>query len=258
MTWSLHVEKRRARVLEVSSEYEWIHIPAKAWEIGLRVPEARVLAELTAQRARARAALDPDQLHPDRESQQLAELWGNPDYLFAQLAHSMPAHVVQLPAFSITKTPVTLAHFTRFRLETGALPRATYNAEAAKPLPPRIPDPVQPVTGLAWSEAVAFATWATCELPLEAMWEAALRPASRSPFGASSEDLYEWCADEFAAYPGADKIAVGRIEPPPGGWWGTRTRRGGAIPGLPVTVVSRGGADPSVRLRDTTFRLVRR
>ena len=95
------------------------------------------------------------------------------------------------------------------------------------------------------------------ETSSEAMWEAALRPASRSPFGAISEELYEWCADEFAPYPGADKIAVGRIEPPPGGWWGTRTRRGGAIPGIPVTVVTRGGADPSLRLRDTTFRLVR-
>ncbi|CAN5296103.1 hypothetical protein BH09MYX1_BH09MYX1_05730 [soil metagenome] len=77
-------------------------------------------------------------------------------------------------------------------------------------------------------------------------------------FAAISEDRYEWCADEFAPYAGADEIAVGRIDPPLGGWWGTRTRRGGAIPGLPVTVVTRGGADPSVRLRDTTFRLVRR
>lgn len=240
------------------SEYEWIDVPAASWEIGLRPMEARALAELAAQRARAAAAADPDQLHPDREARQLNEMWGNPDYLYAQLAHSMPAHTVKLPAFSLTKTPVTVAHFTRFRIETGALPRATHSSDAARPLAPAVPHPDAPVTGLAWAEAEAFAKWAKCELPLETMWEAALRPPSRSPFGKISEELYEWCADEFAPYPGADKIAVGRIDAPPGGWWGTRTRRGGAIPGLPVTVVTRSGADPTLRLRDTTFRLVRR
>lgn len=251
----MRLDNCRAKVLGVS-DYEWTQVAAKAWEIGLRVSEARALAELTAQRAREATA--PTQPHLERERAQLAAMWGNPDYLFAQLAHSMPAHTVQLPAFSITKTPVTLAQFTRFRIETDALPRSTHNTDAARPLPPAIPDPGQPVTGLAWFEAAAFANWARCELPNEAMWEAALRPASRSPFGVISEELFEWCADEFAPYPGSDKIAVGRIEPPHGGWWGTRTRRGGAVPGLPVTVVARGGADPSLRLRDTTFRLVRR
>ena len=85
------------------------------------------------------------------------------------------------------------------------------------------------------------------------MWEVACRLTSFA-----RHELYEWCADEFGPYPGADKIAFGRLPPPPGGWWGTRVRRGGVIPGFPVTVIARDGADPALRLRDTTFRLVKR
>lgn len=239
------------------SEYEWLDVAAGDHEIGLRPDEARAFAELAAREAREAAEADPDLLHPEREARQLAEMWGNPDYLYGQLAFAMPAHRVVLPRFSITKTPVTLAHYTQFRLATGASPRATYSADVARPTAPDVPTPSQPVTGISWTEAAVFASWASAELPAEAMWEVAFRRGT-SPFGRIGHELYEWCIDEFAAYPGADKVAVGRIEAPPGGWWGTRTRRGGVIPGFPVSAVTRSGADPNLKLRDTTFRLVRR
>jgi len=235
------------------SSYEWLSIPAGDYEIGLREDEARSLADQVAREAREAAARDPDQWRPEREVNQLAERWGNPDYLYMQLAHSMPAHRVSLPAFSITKTPVTLANWTAFRIATGAAPRETFDA----PGKPHVPSPDEPVTGVSWDEAKAFAEWKEAALPREAEWEAALRH-SRSAFGDVGHDLYEWTADEFVPYPGADKHAFARIAPPPGGWWGTRTRRAGAIPGFPTTVVGRRGADPTLRLRDTTFRLVRR
>ena len=232
------------------NELEWREVPGGEYEIGLREDEARDLAKLTAARAVEQAMADPDPLHSERESRQLAEMWGNADYLYGQLAHSMPAHCSTLPSFAISQTPVSVADYARFMHATGASAPTT-NARVQ-------PAPEQPVTGISWAEAQAFASWAGAELPSEAMWEAALRPSSRSPFGAIGHDLYEWCADAFAPYPGADMVAFGRIAPPPRGWSGTRTRRGGAIVGFPVTVVCRRGADPTLRLRDTTFRLVRR
>ncbi len=85
-----------------------------------------------------------------------------------------------------------------------------------------------------------------------------MRP-SRSPFGVLGHDLYEWCADEFHPYPGANAAAVARVTPPPGGWAGTRVTRGSSIMGfLDGTVVTRDASDPSLRLRNTTFRVVRR
>jgi formylglycine-generating enzyme required for sulfatase activity len=227
------------------SEHDWLQVIAGEYEIGLRPDEARTFAEQVAKEAREAAAADPDQLHPEREAQRVAEMWGNADYLYRQLAHSMPAHRVTLPAYAIARSPVTFADYARFVTATGARAPAGNGA------------PDDPVTGIAWDEASAFAKWADAELPTEAMWEAALR-AGRSPYGAVGHDVYEWCADKFAPYSGADPIAVGRITPPPGGWFGTRTRRGGAIPGFPTSVVTRRGADPTLRLRDTTFRLVRR
>ena len=228
------------------AELEWIEVPAGTYELGLRDDEARALAELAARRAREAVAADPDPLHGMREARELEAMWGNPEYLYQQLAASMPAHRVELPAFALSSSPVTLAHYTRFRLATGAAPRAIYGTE------PSVPDPGAAITGVSWHEARAFAAWARAELPTEAQWEAALRPASRSAFAPISDELFEWCADEFRPYPGAD---LARVAPPPGGWAGTRAQRGGSIAGFPATVVTRDGADPSLRLRNATFRI---
>jgi hypothetical protein len=238
------------------SDYEWLAVPAGSYEIGLREDAARALAVHTARREREAAAEDPDPLQPMREAARLAEMWGNADFLYAQLAHSMPAHRVTLAAYSITATPVTLADWTRFRIATGAEPRATYAGPIE--LAPEVPKPGQATTGVRWAEVDAFATWAGAALPTEAEWEVALRSPAGSLEPIVDAERFEWCADEFGPYPGADQIAFGRFAPPPGGWFATRVRRGGAIPGLPVTVVGRRGADPSLRLRDTAFRLVRR
>jgi formylglycine-generating enzyme required for sulfatase activity len=233
-----------------TQDLEWREVKGGEYEIGLREDEARAFASLAAQQARDKAAADPDQLHPKREEQRLAQMWGNPDYLYAQLAHSMPAHRVTLPPFEITTTPVRIVDFAIFRRATGAPAPATYAT-------PREVEHAQPVTGLSWTEAAAYAKWIGAELVAEAMWEAALRPSTRSPFGEIDHDFYEWCADEFGPYPGADLVACERIAPPPDGWQGTRTRRG-VIPGFPRNVVGRRGGTPALRLRDTTFRLMRR
>ena len=236
-------------------DLEWIEVPAGTYEIGLREDEARALAQVAARQAREAAARETDPLHGLREDRELEEMWGNPEYLYQQLAMSMPAHRVQLPAFALSKTPVTVAHYTKFRLATGAAPRAT-QANELSATPPRPPDPNEPVTGVPWYEARAFAEWAHAQLPSEAQWEAALRPASRSVFAPISDELSEWCADEIRPYRGAEPAAVARVVPPPGGWAGKRAQRGASIPGFPTTVVTRDAADPSLRLLITTFRIV--
>jgi formylglycine-generating enzyme required for sulfatase activity len=225
-------------------EYEWLDVPAGEYEIGLRDEEAWELAVIEARRTRRQIEDDPDPLHGLREAFEYETTWGDPEYLFSQLAHCMPAHRVALASFSMTATPVTLRDWTEFRIATGAAPRATSSIRA----PSQLPTPDEPVTGLSWDEACAFAKWSGAELPRECEWEVALRP-TRSPFGTIGHELFEWCADEFAPYRGAA---------PPEGPHDTRTRRGGAIPGFSINVVGRRGADPRLRLCDTTFRLVRR
>lgn len=242
--------------------FEWLDIAAGEYEIGLRTDEAIALATRVAFEARAEAAAEPDELHPERQQRDLDEQWGNVDWLVGQLAFCRPAHRVALAPAKLTRTPVTVAQWTEYRLATGARMRETPESFGRT----RLPRHEEPVTGLSWTEAAEFAAWAGAALPDEALWEAALRPKSRDPIpgrtdgaiGTLAGDLFEWCANEFGPYPGADRIAVGRIAAPPGGWWGTRTRRGGVIPGFPTTVVGRSGCDPDARLRDTTFRLMKR
>jgi formylglycine-generating enzyme len=85
-----------------------------------------------------------------------------------------PAHAVQVSPFSLARTPITRRQYERFLRNVRA------------PAPPWWEDPAfshpdQPVVGVTWYDAAAYAEWLTAvaggpwRLPSEAEWERAAR-----------------------------------------------------------------------------------
>ncbi len=83
-----------------------------------------------------------------------------------------PEHEVWLDAFSIARTPVTNAEYAAYLDARRAAPPPFWNR-------PDFSRPLQPVVGLSWGEAAAFAAWAGARLPTEAEWDGGTRRVSR-------------------------------------------------------------------------------
>lgn len=82
--------------------------------------------------------------------------------------NAAPEHGVLLDAFYIDVREVTYARYDKFREATTEKRRVPRAAR-----PPK--DPQEPVLGVTWAEAHAFALWAGKSLPTEAQWEKAAR-----------------------------------------------------------------------------------
>lgn len=83
-----------------------------------------------------------------------------------------PSHIVRLDTFYIDKYEVTNAQYHRFCLETGRSLPEFWDMDVFHC---SMDHPDHPVTGVSWSDAVAYAEWCGKRLPTEAEWEYAAR-----------------------------------------------------------------------------------
>jgi formylglycine-generating enzyme required for sulfatase activity len=79
-----------------------------------------------------------------------------------------PVHTVYLDAFYIDKYEMTNALYKKFMEATGHRTPADWTN-------PSFNQPNQPVVGVSWDDAEAYARWAGKRLPTEAEWEKAAR-----------------------------------------------------------------------------------
>jgi formylglycine-generating enzyme required for sulfatase activity len=189
-------------------------------------------------------------------------------------ADELPQHVVHLPAFELSRTPVTVGQYRAFA-------------------PPPVPGPDDdPVTYVTWFDAQAFCAWAGGRLPTEPEWEKAARgadarrfpwgneedetralvgvglkegspePVGSRPLGAGpygmldlAGNVWEWVSSAYAPYP--YDPADGREDPETGD---ERVLRGGAYasPGLDYArCAMRSRSRPERRQGHIGFRVAR-
>ncbi|MCH8293586.1 VCBS repeat-containing protein [Candidatus Poribacteria bacterium] len=90
-----------------------------------------------------------------------------------------PQHRVFIDAYYMDKYEVTNAQYQKF-MEARGYPKPAYWHDA------RFNHPSQPVVGVSWNDAMAYAQWAGKTLPTEAQWENAARGGlvgKRYPWG---------------------------------------------------------------------------
>jgi len=135
-----------------------------------------------------------------------------------------PAHVVELPAFSLERHPVMNERVAEF-VEDGGYRTRRFWSEAgwswlqeeqveaplywqrapegwlrrrfgrSEPVPP-----AEPVQHVSFYEAEAVAAWAGKRLPTEAEWEKAANEIERTPW------VWEWTSSAFTGYPGFESF----------------------------------------------------
>jgi iron(II)-dependent oxidoreductase len=118
-----------------------------------------------------------------------------------------PRHVVDVPAFSIGRTPVTNATWLSFAEGGGYERREWWSREAwawkedydiTNHPGSRTGPPDAPVVHVSWFEADAFARAHDGRLPTEQEWEKAATWAQLEGVG----EVWEWTSSPFVGYPG--------------------------------------------------------
>ncbi len=193
-----------------------------------------------------------------------------------------PQNKIYLKAFYIDKNEVTNARYMEFVKATNHEKPYWWND-------PQVNQPNQPVVGVSWYDAVAYAKWAGKRLPTEAEWEKAakgilnaiypwgktwdntkanstlsktntLRPVGSYPAGASSYgvndmlgNVWEWCSSWYHSHYYYNCSLKNPTGPSHGR---ARVIRGGSWTDLPrqLRTTNRYYSHPNVRTKAIGFR----
>lgn len=208
----------------------------------------------------------------------MGSLSGRPD--------ERPVRVVTVAPFRLGRTPVSNAQYAVFLRESDRAEAPPWWRD------PAFASPDQPVVGVTWFEAAAFAAWMGAQagghwrLPTEAEWERAMRGGregaptcwgERMPQGEVPEGpiagpwplgkgtpndfgvcdpgtvVHEWCLDAYRSYD--DSVAVTGAEAPPE----RRASRGGSWRHRQrwSPPAARSSLPPAMRYADYGFRVLR-
>lgn len=134
-------------------------------------------------------------------------LIGSPETEEGRFAWEGPQHLVDVAPFWMGRYPVTNQQYGLF---LQANPRA---AEPGFWAERRFNQPAQPVVGVSWEEARAYADWAGLRLPSEAEWEHACRGWGLTRYYTGDDEVDLDRAGWYDGNSGNATHAVGKKEP---------------------------------------------